>query len=194
MAQGGTVGATERNWGMGMELFGRRWDRWDGIVAAAPATLIVVSNKPWYTLHDEESVTVWNAWTHWQLSHAVALGLLASGLLLTYRGRPEVRGAAWLGAVMLVSGLALVGWHWQHANGPNERVVISFSQAHPWETPEQFRRRLDEELAALIANPRAAPTRSTQWAFYAGAGSLVVMLAAIARGLIRSQPRRASAG
>ena len=177
-----------------MELFGRRWDRWDAVVAAAAVTLFVVSSEPWYTLHDEGSVTIWNAWTHWQLSDAVVLGMLAAGVYLAYRGRPEAQGAAWLAVVMLLGGVALVGWHWQHDNTPDERVVISIAPgAHSWETPEQYRRRLDEEFAAKLANPPPLPTRSPpQRGFYAGAASMIVMFTAIARTLVPSQPRRAS--
>jgi hypothetical protein len=186
--------AASANWGIGMDLFGRRWDRWDGIVAAAAVMLVIVSYQPWYTLHDEGSVTVWNAWTHWQLSDAVALGLLAAGLHLAYRGRPEAQGAAWMAAFMLLGGLGFVGWHWQHASAPKEKVVVSLRDMPPGETPEQRRRRFDEELAALIAKPPPAATRSTRWGFYAGAGSLILMGAAIARRVVRSQPSRAEAG
>jgi hypothetical protein len=170
---------------MGMEVFGRRWDRWDGIVAVAAVMLIVVSRQPWYILHDEGSDTIWNASTHWELSHAVALGMVAAGVHLAYRGRPEAQGAAWMAVFMLLGGLGLVGWHWQHASAPDEKVVISVAPSvYPWETPEQYRRRVDEDFAARLANPSFFPTLSApQWGFYAGAGSLIVMCAEIARRL-----------
>lgn len=179
-----------------MELFGRCWDRWDGNVAAAAVMLIVVSRQPWYMLHDEGSVTIWNASTHWELSDAVALGMVAAGVHLAYRGRPEAQGAAWMAVFMLLGGLGLVGWHWQHATAPTEKAVILVGpDAHPWETPEQYRHRVDEEYAARLANPAFVPTRSApQWGFYAGAGSLIVMGAAAARGLVRSRPTRAESG
>ena len=178
-----------------MELFGRRWDRWDGIVAAAAVILMVVSRQPWYLLHDEGSVTIWNARTHWELSHAVALGVVAAGVHLAYRGRPEAQGAAWMAVFMLLGGVALVGWHWHRADAPNEKVIVSVGFAHPWETPEQYSRRRDEEFAARLANPSFFPTRSApQRGFYAGAGSLIVMGAEIARRLVRSRPSRAEAG
>jgi hypothetical protein len=186
---GQDVRAPSANWGMGMELFGRRWDRWDAIVAGAAAMLIVVSRQPWYMLDDEGSVTIWNASTHWELSHAVALGMVAAGLHLAYRGRPEAQGAAWMAVFMLLGALGLVGWHWQYASAPNEKsVIISVDFAHPWETPEQHRRRVNEVFAARLADPTFIPKRSApQWGFYAGAGSLIVMGAATARGLVRSR-------
>ena len=178
-----------------MELVGRRWDRRDGIVAAAAVILIVGSRQPWYILNEEGSVTSWNAWTHWEPSHAVALGMVAAGLHLAYRGRLEARGAALMAVFMLLGGLGLVGWHWQHASPPNEKaVVISVGFASPWETAEQHRRRVDEEFAARLANPTFFPTRSApQWGFYTSGGSLIVMGAEIARRLVRSRPSRTDA-
>ncbi|MDQ1394943.1 MAG: hypothetical protein QOG64_202 [Acidimicrobiaceae bacterium] len=177
-----------------MELFGRRWDRWDGIVAAAAVMLIVVSRQPWYILHDDASVAVWDARTQWELSLAVTLGLVAAALYLAYRSRPEGLGAAWMALVMLAAALGFVGWHWQRASGPEERATISFRNVPFGETPEQLRRRLDDELAALIANPPPAPTRSTRWGFYFGAGSLILMGIAIARRVVSSRPSRSEAG
>jgi len=181
---------------MGMELFGRRWDRWDGIVAAAAAMLIVVSRQRWYTLDDEGSVTIWNASTHPELSHAVALGMVAAGVHLAYRCRPEAQGAAWMAVFMLLGGLGFVGWHWQHASAPNEKsVIISLDYANPRETPEQHRRRVDEVLAARIANPTFFPKRSApQWGFYTGVATLIVMGAAAARDLLRVRRSRAEGG
>jgi hypothetical protein len=179
-----------------MELFGRRWDRWDAMVAAGAVTLILVSYQPWYTLHDEGSVTIWNARTHWELSQAVALGLVAAALHLAYRGRPEARGAAWLGACMLLGAVGLVGWHWRHASAPNGKAIVLVGpEAYPSETPEQYRRRVDEDFAARLNDPAFVPTRSApQWSFYLGAGSLIVMGVAAGRTLARSQPSRAEAG
>lgn len=172
-----------------MELFGRRWDRWDGVVVVAAVALVVVSYRPWYALRDEGSVTIWNVRTHWELSHAVALGILAAGVHLAYRGRPEARGAAWFGLLMLISGLGLAGWHWQHASTPNVRVTfVSVPRAEPWETTEQYRRRVDDEFAASLAKPPEPLTRSTEWGFYAGVGSLIAMGAIISLTQIRSQP------
>jgi hypothetical protein len=187
--------AVSADWGMGMSLFGRRWDRWDGIVAAAAVMLIVASRRPWYMLREEGSVAIWNASTHWELSHALALGMVAAGVHLAYRGRPEAQGAAWMAVFMVLGGLGLVGWHWHHAAAPTEKVTISSGNAYPWESPEQYHRRRDEEFAARMARPDFFPILSPpQWGFYAGAGSLIVIGAAVARTARRPQARRAQAG
>ena len=189
-----------------MELLGGRWDRWDGVAAAAAVTLIVVSYKPWWALNAEplartipqESLTlIWNAWSHWAWSGAVALGTLAVGVHLAYRGRREARGAAWLAVLMLVAGLSLVGWQWQRASDTKVKDLSgrTLTIVPRDETPEEYRRRMKEEEAFAVANAPLMPTRSIpQRGIYAAAGSLIVMLAAFARGLVRSQPKRASAG
>ena len=82
------------------------------------------------------------------------------------------------------------------ASASTEKVVISVvDPMDPWETPEQYRRRIDEEFAARLANPSFIPTRSApQRGFYAGAGSLIAMGAEIARRLVRSRPTPADVG
>ncbi|HKY76599.1 MAG TPA: hypothetical protein VJS45_10680 [Acidimicrobiia bacterium] len=178
-----------------MNLFGRRWDRWDALVVAAAAMLVVVRRWAWYTVREEGVVTLWNASTHWELSHAAALGVVAAGVYLVYRGRPEANAAAWMAIFMLLGGLGLVAWHWHHATVPTEKVIISFSNAHPWESPEQYQRRRDDDFAARMASPDFFPIRSApQSGFYAGTASLIVMAAAIARTARRAEPRRAQAG
>jgi hypothetical protein len=178
-----------------MRLFGRRWDRWDGIVAAAAVTLIVASRRPWYMLREEGSVAIWNGSTHWELSHALALGTVAAGVHLAYRGRPEAQGATWMAVFMLLGGLGLVGWHWHHATAPTEKVTISVGNAYSWESAEQYDRRRDEEFAARMASPDFFPILSApQSGFYTGAGSLIVIGAVIVRIALRSGARRAQAG
>src|SRR5687767_13317554 len=98
-----------------MELFGRRWDRWDGIVAAAAATLIVFSYQPWFVIGTFVSVNTRTAWDASQWSQAVMLGTMAAGIHLAYRGRPEARGAVWLALVLLVVAIGLTGWEWHQA-------------------------------------------------------------------------------
>lgn len=179
-----------------MQLFGRRWDRWDGIVAAAAVTLIVVSNQPWWAdgvVGSGRSTTlalvvgpvnIWTAWgpSHW--SEAVVLAMLAAGVHLAYQGRPEARGAAWLAVVLLLGGLGLIGWQW-HRTSNAEVVVVKVITRY--EDPGQ---RLPIDGAEEPVLYRSDP----QWGLYAGAGSLIVMFAAIARGLVPSRPTRASAG
>jgi hypothetical protein len=178
-----------------MKLFGRRWDRWDGIVAAAAVILIVVSRQPWYTVHEEGSVTVWNASTHWELSQAVTLGLVAAGIHLAYTARPNAQGAAWMAALMLLGGLGLIGWHWQHPGLPSGKLVVSVGPgAYSGETPEQYRRRSDEEIATRMAQPDFFPTRSSpQRGFYTGAASLLALGVTVVRTIARSEARRTQA-
>ena len=165
-----------------MKLFGRRWDRWDGLVIAAAVMLIVVRRWAWYLLREEGAVTIWNASTHWELSHAVTLGLVAAGVHLAYRGRPEAQAAATMAIVTLLGGVGLLGWHWHHASAPTEKVIVTFDNAHPWESPEQAQRRRDDEFAARMASPDFFPIRSApQWGFYAGTASLILMGAVIVR-------------
>ncbi|MEW6471161.1 MAG: hypothetical protein AB1679_02735 [Actinomycetota bacterium] len=180
-----------------MELFGRRWGRWDGLVAAAAVTLIVVSYQPWWTLHAEgSSVTIWNAWRVWRWSNAVTLGALAAGVHLAYQGRPQAGGAAWLGVAMLLAGLGLTGWEWHRATNAEVTIVTYATYARlPEESSDDYRRRKKEAFSAAAANARPLPTRSApRSGFYAGTGSLIVLFAAIVRGLVRPQPRRAPAG
>jgi hypothetical protein len=158
-----------------MELFGRRRDRWDWIVAAAAATLIVFSYQPWFVIGTFVSVNTRTAWDASQWSQAVMLGTLAAGIHLAYRGRTEARGAVWLVLVLLVVAIGLTGWEWHQAlNTKFGEGIIYFHRAEPGFVPNPYR-----------SDP--------QWGLYAGAGSLVVMFAAIARRLVPSRLRRASA-
>jgi hypothetical protein len=194
-----------------MELLGRRWDRWDGIVAAAAVTLIVVSYQPWWSLHGEpDSIQagagpmdyVWSAWSGWQwwnpVAHwwgAVALGTLAAGVHLASRGRRGANVAALLAALMLLVGLGLAGWQWHRASGLELKGltrILTVGQ-RPNETDQDYRHRHDEEVDAAIARTPSIPTRSApRSGVYAGVGSLIVMLAAIARGLVPPRLKRAS--
>jgi hypothetical protein len=158
-----------------LELLGRRWDRWDGIVAAAAVTLIVVSFQPWFAIGTFLSVNTRTARDASRWSQAVVLGTLAAGIHLANRGRAEARGAAWLALVLLVGGLGLTGWQWHQAlnTKPGEGIIY-----------------VKREEPGFIPNPfRSDP----QWGLYAGTGSLILMFAAIGRGLVGSQPRTASA-
>ena len=158
-----------------MELFGRRWDRWDGIVAAAAAALMVVSYQPWFVIATVVSVNTRTAWDASQWSEAVVLGTLAAGIHLVYRGRPEARGAAWLALVLLVGALGLTSWEWHQAlNTKFGEGIAYLRRTEPGFGPNPFR-----------SDP--------EWGLYAGAGSLVVMLAAVARGFVPSRLGRASA-
>jgi hypothetical protein len=185
-----------------MELFGRRWDRWDAIVVAAAAALIVVSYSPWWAIHgDPDPIQagagpmdyVWNAWSAWTWSGAVALGTLAAGVYLAYRGRPEAKGAALLAVFMLLVGVGLVGWQWHRSSEIKLKGltrVLTIGQ-RPDETSGDYRRRHEKEVAAAIARTPTIPTRSApQRGIDAGAGSFIVMLGAIARWWVR-QPRQA---
>jgi hypothetical protein len=190
-----------------MELFGRRWDRWDAVVAAAAVILIVVSNKPWWDLHVDTTaanvpspegvlVGTWNAWRYWEWSGAVALGTLAAGLDLAYRSRPQAKGAAWLAVFMLVGSLGLVTWQWHRASDTKVKDQSGriLTTAPPNESPEDYRRRFEKLEAKMTANARPLPTRSNpRSGIYAGTGILILVLVAIARGLVR-QPRQAPAG
>jgi len=159
-----------------LELLGRRWDHWDGIVAALTMTLIAVSFQPWFAIGTFLSVSTRTAWDVSQWSQAVVLGTLAAGIHLAYRGRPEARGAASLALVLLVGGLGLAGWQWHQAlnTKPGEGIMYVKSE-EPGFMPNPFR-----------SGPR--------WGIYAGTGSLVLMFATIGRGLLQSQPRTDSAG
>jgi hypothetical protein len=189
-----------------MELFGRRWDRWDAIVAVAAVMLIVVSYRPWWALRAGPltdpvqppqmlRVTIWNAWQHWQWSNAVALGVLAAGVHLAYRSRPEARAAAWLAVLMLLPAIGLVGWQWHKSSGSQVRAYLSRAAVPSAETRDGYQRRMEEHDAYVKATSRPVPTRSVpQTGIYAAAGSLILMLAATGRGLVASQPRRATTG
>jgi hypothetical protein len=193
--------------GMGMELFGRRWDRLDAIVAAAAVILIVVSNKPWWELHIDTTaakvpspegvlVGTWNAWRYWHWSGAVALGTLAAGVHLAYRGRPRAKGAASLAVFMLLGSLGLVAWQWHRASDTEVKDLSGriLTMAPPNESPEDERRRTEKLEDKMTANARPLPTRSTpRSGIYAGAGFLILMSVAIAHGLVR-QPRQTPAG
>lgn len=111
---------------------------------------------------------------------------------LAYCSRPEARGAAWLAVLMLLPAIGLVGWQWHRASGYQVKAYLSRIAVPPDETSEEYQRRMEEHDAYVKANARPVPTRSVpQTGIYAGAGSLIVMLAAIARGLVPSQPRLA---
>jgi hypothetical protein len=191
-----------------MELFGRRWDRWDAVVAAAAVLLIIVSNKPWWEIHIDTTaanvpspegvlVGIWKAWRYWQWSIAVALGTLAAGLHLAYRRRPEAKGAAWLAVFMLLGALGLVSWQWHGASDFKAKDLSGriLTIAPPDESPEDYERRTEKLKAKMTANARPLPTRSTpRSGIYAGAGSMILMLAAVGRGLVQSLARTNSAG
>jgi hypothetical protein len=154
-----------------LELLGRRWDRWDAIVAAAAVTWIIVSFQPWFAIGTLLSVDTRTAWDASQWSQAVVLGTVAAGIHLAYRGRREARWAAGLALVLLVGGLGLTGWHWHQALNTKPEEGIAYI-------------RRDEP--GFILNPfRADPQRG----LYAGTASLILMFAAVGRGLVQSQPR-----